>query len=108
MVFGKGKKPALARVCGLFGLWIAGLLERYAGVAGTVCRGCWNGMPGLLERYAGVAGTVSTARLPGLCRLLCQVPPLRPLGYLLDMHEVATNLVSEPLTMGLAGLGDGI
>ena len=51
MIFGKGKNPALARVCGPFGLWIAGPLERYAGAAGTVRRGRWNGTPGPLERY---------------------------------------------------------
>ena len=104
MVFAEGRNPALARVCGLFGLWIAGLLERYRGAAGTVSRGCWNGIAGLLERYRGAAGTVSSAGLSPLRRLLGQVQPLRSAGLLFDVHQVAANLVAKPLAVGLAGL----
>ena len=41
----------LARVCGLFGLWIAYPLERYRVSAGTVSRIRWNGIAYPLERY---------------------------------------------------------
>ena len=80
------KIETLHRLCGLFGLWIMHLLERY-------------GAP---------AGTVSGARLPGLAGLLGQVPPLRPLGLLLDVHEVAANVVAEPLAVRCAGLCHGV
>ncbi len=79
-----------------------------SGAAGTVWRGCWNGMAGLLERYGGAAGTVSAQRFPGLSSQFGLVPPLRALRLLGDMYEFAANLIDELLTVFRAGLRDGI
>ena len=97
MFFIHRQNPVLARLCGLFSLWIAYPLERYRLPAGTVSPTRWNGIAYPLERY-----------LKLLFFWLSQVPALRPAGQLLNVYQVAANVIAEYLAVDCAGIHDGI
>lgn len=79
-----------------------------SGTAKKIAKQSDGGVGYLLERQYLPAGTVSRQAPVRSSCLVGDVSALRTAAPLIHMHQVAVNLVAEPLAVGVAGLCHGI